>query len=170
MLEKSTHERWNRGTSYATDHEIVITRVFDAPRALVFRAWTEPEHVERWWGPPGFNSSDCQIDLRAGGVFRLRMHGPDGFVCPCTAICREVVIPERIVYVGAPDAGHACGGGIPPRAIVTVTFSEFDGKTTLTIHTQIESAADRDAVIEAGFDPGWVQTLDRLAEYLQSMG
>jgi uncharacterized protein YndB with AHSA1/START domain len=159
----------NRGTTLAADHEIIITRVFNAPRALVFSAWTDPKHVEQWWGPQGFKSSECQIDLREGGVFRLQMHGPDGVRCPCNGIYREVVEPERIVYIGAPDDGHPCGAGLPPRAIVTVTFTELDGKTTLTIHTRLESAADRDAAVKAGFHPGWSQSLERLAGHLGTM-
>lgn len=152
-----------------TDREITITRVFDAPRELVFAAWTDPNHVERWWGPRGYASFDCEIDLRAGGVFALQMRGPDGAVYPCRRVFREVVKPERIVYTRGSDDGHACGAGLPPRAIVTVTFVERDGKTTLTIHTLLQSAADREAAQTAGFVPGWESTLERLAELLSNV-
>jgi uncharacterized protein YndB with AHSA1/START domain len=154
----------------AADREIVITRDFDVPRALLFKVWTDPQHVARWWGPKGFVSSDCEIDLRVGGTFRLRMRGPDGAVYPCQGVFREIVEPERIVYAGVPDEGPACGAGLPPRSIVTVTFVERHGKTTLTIHTRLETAADRDAAVEAGFHAGWESTLERLAEQLTAAG
>jgi uncharacterized protein YndB with AHSA1/START domain len=146
------------------DREILITRVFDAPRELVFAAWTEPESVVRWWGPKGYSSFDCEIDLRIGGVFSLKMRGPDGAIYPCTGVFREIVKPERIVYSRPSEATHPCGAGLPPNAIVTVSFAEHDRRTTLTIHTRLESAADREVVVNAGFVPGWASTLDRLAE------
>ncbi len=146
--------------------EIVITRVFDAPRELVFAAWTDPRHVTEWWGPQGYTSYVCEIDLRVGGIFRLQMRGPDGAVYPCAAVFREVVKPERIVYTGPSEETHACGAGLPPHATVTVTFAEHEGKTTLKIHTLLRSAADRDAAAIAGFVPGWNSTLERLAQLL----
>jgi uncharacterized protein YndB with AHSA1/START domain len=148
------------------DREILITRVFDAPRELVFAAWTDPERVVQWWGPGGYSSFDCEIDLRVGGVFNLKMRGPDGTVYPCTGVFREVVKPERIVYTGPPETNHPCGAGLPPNAIVTVSFVEHDRKTTLTIHARLASAADRDAAVAAGFVPGWDSALERLAELL----
>jgi uncharacterized protein YndB with AHSA1/START domain len=150
----------------AASREIIITRVFDAPRAHVFKAWTDPKHVEKWWGPKGFTSRDCEIDLRVGGVFRLQMDGPDGTVYPCTGVYREIVEPERLVFASTASDGPACGAGLPPRSIVTVTFAEHAGKTTLTIHTRLESAADREAAEKAGVQPGWAATLERLADFL----
>jgi uncharacterized protein YndB with AHSA1/START domain len=148
------------------DREILITRVFDAPRELVFAAWTDPQRVELWWGPRGYSSFDCEIDLRVGGVFSLKMRGPDGNVYPCTGIFREVVKPERIVYTGPSEKNHPCGAGLPPNAIVTVDFVEHDRKTTLTIHTRLESVVDLDAAVDAGFVPGWDSSLERLTELL----
>ena len=126
----------NENTS-PNDREIVSTRVFDAPRELVFAAWTDPRHVAQWWGPNGFTSFDCEVDLRGGGIFRLQMQGPDDAVYPCKGVFREVVEPEKIVYTGPSEETHPCGAGLPPNAIVTVTFAERDGKTTLTIHTRL---------------------------------
>jgi uncharacterized protein YndB with AHSA1/START domain len=154
------------GVSGPIDREILITRVFDAPRELVFAAWTDPELVVKWWGPKGYSSFACEIDLRVGGVFRLNMRGPDGAVYPCTGVFREVVKPERLVYTGSSAETHPCGAGLPPNSIITVNFVEHDRKTTLTIHTRLQSAADRDAAVEAKFVPGWTSALDRLAEFL----
>jgi uncharacterized protein YndB with AHSA1/START domain len=148
------------------ERTIVITRVFDAPRALVFKAWTDPTHVAQWWGPKGFTNPACEMDLRVGGAFRLHMRGPDGATYPCTGTYREIAEPERIVYAGEAEDGHPCGAGLPPRSLVTVTFAERDGKTTVTIHTRLQTVADRDAAVKMGFDTGWASSLDRLAEHL----
>ncbi len=153
----------------ATDREIIISRVFDAPRALVFSAWTDPRHVAQWWGPQGYESFDCEIDLRPGGSFRLQMRGSDGIAYPCRGVFREIVEPERIVYSGALLDGPACGAGLPPAATVTVTFVERHGKTILTIRTLLSSAAQFKAVVEAGFDAGWTSCLERLAEHLAAV-
>ena len=154
------------GSAPATDREIVISRVFDAPRTLVFKAWTDPELVIQWWGPKGYTGLACEMDLRPGGTFWFEMRGPDGNVCPCRGTIRELVEPERMVFVGDPGHMHACGGGLPPEGIVTVTFAERNGKTVLTIHTRLPSRAQREATIAAGFQPGWETCLDRLATHL----
>lgn len=113
--------------------EIVIERVFDAPRELVWEAWTNPEHVAHWWGPKGFGGAACELDLRVGGAFRLDLCASDGSVYPCVGTFREIVKHERIVYEGEATEGHPCGAGIPPRATVTVNFAERSGKTQLTL-------------------------------------
>ena len=146
------------------DQVIVISRVFDAPRELVFKAFTDPEHLAQFWGPKGFSVPACAVDLRVGGEFRIEMRGPEGATYPCTGIYRDIAPPERIVYAGTADDGHPCGGGLPPRAIVTMTFTALDGKTKLTIHTRLASAADREAAIKGGFNAGWNDSLDRLEE------
>jgi uncharacterized protein YndB with AHSA1/START domain len=159
-------------TTYADPSEdlgIVITRIFDAPRELVFEMFTDPKHLARFWGPAGFTSTVREVDPRPGGTFRLEMHGPDGATYPCEGLYREVIAPERIVYSGVPDCSHPCGGGLPPRALVTMIFAERDGKTTLTIDTRFESLADRDAAVKTGFNSGWAQSLDRLADRLEKL-
>src|SRR3981081_2563312 len=80
------------------DREVVITRVFDAPRALVFRAWTDPQHLARWWGPQGFSNPVCETDVRIGGAWRIVMRGPDGAEYPGGGVYREIVVPERLVF------------------------------------------------------------------------
>jgi uncharacterized protein YndB with AHSA1/START domain len=148
------------------DRVIIVRRLFAAPRTLVFQTWTDPQHLARWWGPAGFESTVLEMDVRPGGVFRLEMRGPNGNVYPCQGTYREIVEPERIVFAGPEDCGHACGAGLPPRAVVTVTFDDVDGKTLLTIHTRFASESDRDAAAQAGYQPGWESCLERLSDEL----
>lgn len=146
--------------------ELTLTRVFDAPRALVWGAWTDPKLVAQWWGPKAFTTSVCEIDLREGGAFRLDLCGPDGVIYPCKGIYHEIVEPERIVYSSDAAEGHPCGAGIPPRSRVTVTFIEHRTKTTLTLHTRFASAARREAAVQARFSISWQESLERLAKYV----
>ena len=153
----------------SADREVVVTRVLDAPRALVWRVWTEPAHVAAWWGPTGCTSTDCEIDLRVGGAFRLTMRGPDGAVHPCSGIFREIVPPERIVYEGEAGERDPCGAGLPSRAVVTVTFEDDGGRTRLTVHTRFETAAASLAASEVGYSAGWSESVERLAAYVGRM-
>ncbi|GAA5163188.1 SRPBCC family protein [Viridibacterium curvum] len=149
-----------------SDCEIVITRTFDAPPSLVFRTWTEPEHVKRWWLPPGFTSGGCEIDLRVGGMFRMNMLSPDGESYPCEGFYEEISPPERLVYQGMQDNRHACGSGLPPYGRVIVTFVEQGAGTRLTIRAQLQSpeaCAEADA---AGFGTSWNASLAGLADYI----
>jgi uncharacterized protein YndB with AHSA1/START domain len=142
------------------DRELVITRVFDAPRELVFHAWTDPKHIGQWWGPKGFSTTTYEIDVRPGGVWRFMMHGPDGVNYPNRIVYNEIAAPERLVYTHGGDA-------MDEPFHVTVTFAEQGGKTKLTMRTLFASAADRDKVVkESGAIEGANQTLDRLAEQL----
>lgn len=111
--------------------EIVTTRVFDAPRERVFRAWTDPEHLVRWWGPKGFTSTFQAFDPRPGGVWRFVMHGPDGVDYKNKSVFVEIVRPERIVFQ------HVSG----PAFLVTATFAEQAGKTKVTFQMLFETAA-----------------------------
>ena len=155
--------------------DLVITRTFAAPRALLWRAWTDPEHIRSWWGPrehpaaapTGAPPIRCEVDLRVGGAFRLDVCGPDGGLYPCRGRFREIVEPERLVFDGEAGEGHPCGAGLPPRAVVTVTFTEVAGGTRLTHHTRFASADGRDAAVHAGYDTGWKTSLDRLAGHLE---
>jgi len=146
------------------DREIVVTRVFDAPRELVFEAWTDPEQVVQWWGPFGFTTTTInEMDVRAGGVWRFVMHGPDGTDYNNHVVFGEVVKPERLVY------RHGGGEENDIKEFhVTVNFDEDDGgKTRLTLRLVAESPAERDRMVEFGALEGGKQTLERLAEYLR---
>jgi len=145
---------------------ILTTRVYDAPRALVFEAFTQPQHLAQWWGPNGFTTTTSAIDVRPGGVWRFVMHGPDGTDYQNRITYDEVVKPERLVY-------HH-GGTVDVESVqfrVTVTFEDLDGKTKLTMRMVFPSAAERDRVAEKyGAVEGAKQTLERLAGYLPEIG
>ena len=152
-----------KDTTSTADWEIVITRVFDAPRELVWRMWTEPEHVVQWWGPKGFTTTIHEMDVRPGGIWRHTMHGPDGTDYPNKSVFIEVVKPERIVF------SHVGGkkGNPVAQFQMTWTFEAQGSKTKLTIRQLYPSAAARDQVVkEYGAIEGGKQTLERLAEHL----
>jgi len=147
------------GTSTA-DREVLITRLFDAPRELVFQAWTDPRHVGRWWGPRGFTTTTHEIDVRPGGIGRHTMHGPDGVDYPNRIAFREIVPPERLVY----DHGN---DNEPGTFHVTVTFVAEDGGTRVTMRSLFDTAAERDHVVrEYHAIEGGHEHLERLAGYL----
>jgi len=148
--------------------EVLITRTFDAPRRLVWQAWTDPAHIMRWWGPSGFVNQSCESDLKVGGNFRLEMRAPDGNVYPCIGTFREIVEYERIVYEGEAAEGHPCGAGIPPHATVTISFADQGSKTKLTLHTRFASLERKQAAAEARFIVSWEEALDRLGQALQT--
>jgi uncharacterized protein YndB with AHSA1/START domain len=144
---------------------IVGVREFDAPRELVFEAWTDPEHLAQWWGPDGFTTTTSAFDMRPGGVWRFVMHGPDGRDYENRITFDEVVKPERLVY------HHGGGDDVEPVQFrTTVTFEDIGGRTRLTMRGVFPSSAERDRVIrEYGADKGLVQTLTRLGEYVAKM-
>lgn len=142
--------------------EVVVARRFAAPRALVFKVWTEPEHVVRWWGPDGFRTTDCEIDLRPGGRYRIAMTGPDGKTYPTEGTYLEVTPPERLVS----DEVFGCLGRPDTTTRVTVTFAQDGAGTVVTIHTLCESMAVRDALIDIGIEKGWGEAFAHLAAYL----
>jgi uncharacterized protein YndB with AHSA1/START domain len=148
----------------STAREIVITRVIDAPRALVFRAWTDAAHLAHWWGPEGFTNPVCEADARVGGAWRIVMRSPDGTNYPCGGVYREVVEPERLVFtnIATDMAGNPVLDGL-----TTVSFAEQGGKTLLTLHTRATALVDFAVAYLAGMEAGWMQSLDRLAAGLQ---
>ena len=126
----------------AKSRELVITRIFDAPRELVWKAWTDPEHLTRWWGPKGFTSPACKIDLRVGGKYLFCMRSPEGKDFWSTGVYREIVEPERIVWTDSfadekgnpvPASHYGLPGDRPEEMLVTVTFEEHQGKTKMTL-------------------------------------
>lgn len=142
------------------ERELVITRVFDAPRRLVFKAWTEPEHLVLWWGPRGFTTISGRMDFRPGGVWFRAMRAPDGSEHRKRGIYREIVEPERLVFTYLTEDAEGNPGF---ETLVTVNFADVDGKTRLTLHQALfESAEARDS-----HRGGWTSCLERFAEYLE---
>ena len=145
---------------------IIGVRVFDAPRELVFSAFTDPKHLAQWWGPDGFSTTTSAFDFRPGGVWRFVMHGPDGRDYQNRVTFDEIVPPERLVY------HHGGGGDVEPVEFTQrLTFEDIgNGKTRLTWHGTFPTAEERARVIkEYGADKGLVQTMARLADYVAAM-
>lgn len=152
--------------SLADDPPAMIgTRVLDAPRDLVFAAWTDPKHLAKWWGPDGFSTTTSVFDLRVGGVWRFVMHGPDGRDYENRITFDEITPPECLRY------HHGGGDDVEPVQFrTTVTFEDLSGKTRVTLKGVFPSLAERDRVIkEYGADKGLVQTLTRLGEHLATL-
>jgi uncharacterized protein YndB with AHSA1/START domain len=151
------------GSNAATEtaeRELVISRIFDAPRSLVFRAWTDPAHRARWMGPKGFTGTVITMDARPGGAYRFHMRSPEGSEHWQQGVFREIVEPERLVltFVWTDAQGNAWR----PETLLTLTFAEHEGKTKLTLHQAVfESVTARDS-----HRGGWSSSLERLAEYL----
>jgi uncharacterized protein YndB with AHSA1/START domain len=146
----------------STEGELVITRVFDAPRALVFKVWTDPKHIRNWWGPKNFPAVDLSMDVRPGGRWRNRLRSTEtGDDLWHGGVFREVVPPERLVFTFAWDEAGERG----LETLVTVTFAEQNGKTLMTFrHEPFRSVEERE-----GHKGGWTSTFDRLDEHLAQM-
>ena len=160
MNDKTSEPTW------ALDREIVLTRVYDASRELVFRAWTEPAHIAQWFGPRGFNCTTHEIDIRVGGRWRFDMTAPNGHRYPNRMVFLAIEPPKKLVFDHGSDVDDD-----PGRFRVTVTFDEqSNGKTVLTLRQLHPTAAQRDAGIGFGAVELGLQTLDKLAEHVESVG
>jgi uncharacterized protein YndB with AHSA1/START domain len=147
-----------------TDKEIVLTRVFDAPRHLVFDALTKPELLKRWFGARGWNLVVCEVDLRVGGTWHFVSRGPDGTDMGHGGVYREVVPPDRLVYTESyDDQWH------PGESLVTTVLTERDGKTTLTSTVRYPSREIRDIAINSPMERGVAEGYRRLAELLAEL-
>jgi len=145
-----------------TEREIVLTRVFDAPRTLVFDAFTKPELIKRWFGPRGWSLVVCEVDLKVGGKWRFVLRGPDGNDMGMRGVYREIAAPDRSVHTESFD-------DFPGESLVTTLLVENRGKTTLTATVRYPSQEVRDAVITSGMEHGAAESYDKLAEYLASI-
>jgi uncharacterized protein YndB with AHSA1/START domain len=163
-------------------NDFVIERVFNAPRETVWKAWTEPEMVKKWWGPAGFSAPSAKVDLRVGGMYTFAMHGPAGTEWDkdmySSGIYKEIVPMEKIVTtdyfsdengnkIAPTKEGQA--PDFPNEMTVTILFKDAeDGKTKLSIaYSRPESDAQFEAMIKSGMQEGWNQSLDKLAAALQ---
>jgi uncharacterized protein YndB with AHSA1/START domain len=145
--------------------EITLTRVFDAPRELVWRAWTDPKHLAKWFGPQGFTIPKCSIDLRIGGELHITMQSPWNSAHPMKGVFREIVKPERIVFtnIALDEAGHHLLEGI-----TRVTFEDAGGgKTMLTLYSNATGMVPESEQMLAGMETGWSMSLDKLGELMK---
>ncbi len=153
-------------TMESSEWDLVMTRVFDAPRELVFKAWTETQHVAQWWGPKGFTNPVCELDVRAGGAIRIHMRAPDGVVYPMTGVFQEIVEPERLVFVSSAldESGKSMFD-----ILNTVIFAELGGKTNLTLQARVIKTTELAPQYLKGMEAGWTQSLDRVRDYVETM-
>ena len=143
------------------EREIVMTRVFDAPRDLVWDAFTKPELLKRWFDPRGWNLVVCEVDLRVGGTWRFVLRGPDGSEMGMRGVYREIIPPQRSVHTELFDAFSDAG-----ESVVTTELVERDGNTTLNVTVLYPSSEVREAVIQSGMEHGAAESYDKLAELL----
>jgi len=163
--------------STATKQDFAIARIIDAPRTLVFKAWTEAARVKEWWGPECFTCPVCEIDLRVGGAYRFVMRSPEGVDYAMTGVYRKIDEPKELVFTDVcdehPADWHEVVNRNRPNAkgnlkgmVTTVTFEEESNKTNLTVKMHFDSIEDHDALVKIGMADGWSQTLDKLQDYI----
>lgn len=159
----------NDPVNKSVTQELVITRIFDAPRDLIWKAWTDPEHLKRWWGPKDFDSPACQLDLRVGGRYLFCMRSPDGQEFWSTGVYLEIVPLERLVYTDSFADAHGnvvsadhygMAADFPLEMQVTITFEDYQGKTRMTLqHAGLPAGEMNDQT-----GAGWNESFDKLAE------
>jgi uncharacterized protein YndB with AHSA1/START domain len=149
---------------------LVITRVFDAPRALVYKCYTQPEHMVHFWGPHGSTTPVCQVELRPGGVWRTVMRFADGSEYGYSSVYLEIVPPERLVWRDAPNDWTGGLEGLPPIDIhSTLTLEDERGQTRVTVSVRFNSIAERDENVKRGFAGMVTASSERLEQYLETL-
>ncbi len=146
------------------ERELILQREFDAPRTLVWKAWTDPQHIGQWWGPKGFTITTIEMDVRPGGSWRYIMHAPDGTNYDNRITYRELLAPERMVYDHGSDKDDD-----PDQFLVTVTFDQRGEKTYLTMRMLFQTIEQREQTAAFGAVEIGYQTLAHLADHLESM-
>ena len=144
-----------------------FVRTFAAPRVLVFRAWTEPAMLARWWGPHRFSNPRCEFDTRPGGAIRIDMRGPDGSIYPMAGTVHEVTPPERLAFTSSAIDGQ---GVEQLRVFNQIGFVEHAGATTVTVEATVVFATETGEMYLQGMEAGWAQSLERLADALAAAG
>jgi uncharacterized protein YndB with AHSA1/START domain len=167
----ATRPKKEQAKGRARKNELVITRIFDAPRERVWKAWTDPGEARQWWGPKGFTTPSLSVDLRVGGIFRYCMRSPEGKDYWGTGVYREIVPGKRIVYTDSfadekgnvvPATYYGMGADIPLEMLVTVSFEEENGQTKVTLrHAGMPVGPHRDGAMQ-----GWNEMFDKLVEHL----
>lgn len=148
---------------------LTIERTFRAPLELVWKMFSDPFHLVRWWGPKGFTNPVCELDFRVGGRWYHVMRGPDGREFPADSTFVEITPPERIVYRNRVIENDVWDGNPPPSFKRTLTFTEANGITTLTLFAEFETFEQRDGARRRGFIEGTLESYDRLADHLEAL-
>lgn len=143
-----------------TENDLTLVRLFDAPRGVVFEAWTDEKRVAQWWGPEGFTNPVCKLDPKPKGSIYIEMRGPDGMTYPMDGFFEMIVKPEKLVFMTIPFQGKF-------EVRITATFEEENGKTKVTVEAVVIKSSPEFAAALAGMPIGWSQTLDRLGRYLK---
>ena len=146
-------------------NDVNVTRTFDAPRTLVFDAFTDAKHLVQWCGPHHFTNPRCEFEARPGGAIHIDMRGPDGTIYPMTGEVKEIRKPERLVFNSLPLDDK---GNVLFEVLTTVTFTETSGKTTVSVNAHVvRTEAPVAAQMLAGMEAGWTQSLERLEQYVR---
>ena len=147
--------------------DILLTRMIDAPRQLVWEAWTDARQLAHWWGPAGFTNPLCRIEPWPGGLWHIDMRSPEGRIFPCRGRYLEVVPPERLVFSDEVAPGErAFGDDPPPSCVHAITFEAVGRQTRLTVTLRLATAAEREKMARSGALEGYRSSLDRLAHFL----
>jgi uncharacterized protein YndB with AHSA1/START domain len=154
-----TFEQLTEYLAKTLKREVHFTRILNAPRALVWKAWTDPKHMAQWWGPKGFTNPVCEMDARPGGAMYIVMRAPDGVEYPMSGVFNEIAVPERLVFTAVAEDKE---GNPLLESRTTVTLVEQDGKTKLTVHASAVGFVPVAAQMLAGMEEGWSQSLERL--------
>jgi uncharacterized protein YndB with AHSA1/START domain len=155
----------SKTTTSASDRDLILRRVIDAPRDKVFKAWTDPELLKQWFAPKPFTTPVVELDVRAGGANLIVMRGPDGQDMPNRGVYLEVIKNERLVFTDAYT--KAWEPAENPFMTVELTFNDVGGKTDYTARVKHRSVADREAHEKMGFHQGWAQCAEQLASLVE---
>jgi uncharacterized protein YndB with AHSA1/START domain len=167
-------------TAEKKELELILSRVFDAPRKLVYQMLTEPKHVTQWWGPHSMSNPICEIDLRIGGAYLFVMRGPDGVDYPMKGVYKEIIPNERVAFTadleGHPKFWHDMLNDkvkqeqqeIPSKfiSLITISLEDYEGKTKFTVTTEFTSDAVRNSFAGMGMVEGWTESLEKLETLL----
>jgi len=145
---------------------VTINRLMDAPVELMWKVWTEPEHLKAWWGPAVFTNPVCEVDLKVGGRMHIVMRAPDGFEHAADAVFQEIDPPNRLVWTM--DAVSLTGETLL-KSRTTITMSDEGGKTRLVIVSEAYGVVPQAVQMLAGMDAGWNQSIDKLAEHIATL-
>jgi uncharacterized protein YndB with AHSA1/START domain len=171
----SNEHATNKMTTKIEGRELVLERTFDAPRKLVFQAFSEAEHLKHWWGPKGWSLPVCNIDFRPGGVWHFCMKCTDesqeyyGQESWGKAVYKEIIAPERIVYVDSFSDAEGNTVADMPETLITMTFIEQEGKTTIISRAEYASAEAVKTVLDMGMIQGITETYDNLERHLNDI-